>query len=200
MGRRNNNDVFVIGDELLASETTLSDSAALVENQENQAPGGHPQPSGLGSMTPPPMRRGRWAALVGLAGGAASTVAVLVSSHGGSPSRSTQGEASPRSALASRPAPRVTAPPVHVARTPPDARLSESSHRDSAASRRSQTTEHEPERESTPLQAPESSSLPVAPSPVSEAPAPAPAPTPASPPPFSYGGGPGDTEQFGFER
>jgi hypothetical protein len=194
MGRRNKHDVFVIGEELSSPETTvLEDPAAPADDQ---APGGHSQPPGLGHRSA--LRRRRVFAALAIAGPTATAIGVLISSLSTSGAPKDKRTSSSRSVPVQRPAPGAALPPAQASRHLPGPRRPEPSHGQPAAARRSQTTAQEPERESTPPKAPESSQLPVSSPPVPEAPAPA--PPPPSPPPPSSGGGPGGTEYFGFER
>lgn len=192
--RRRKHDVFVIGDELSESETTILEDPAAPAG--DQAPGGHPQPSGLGRA--PTSGAGRALAVLAIAGPLAA-LTVLISSlgtSGGSKDRSTSPS---RSALVQRPAPRVATPPAPAPSPLPELRRAKSRRGDSPPRQGNpETSQHELERESTELQAPESSA------PVSELPVAASVPPPVSPPPSpsppSPGGGHGGTETFGFER
>ena len=194
MGRRRQDDVFVIGEEALpAAATTLLDPAAPDPGQE---PVGYSQPAGLGSPVEPP-RRGRPLAALAVGAGTVASAAVLASSLGGS--GGSQGPStSPRSAaiLPSRPSPADPPapgrPPLHPA--PPRPR-----HARHGATTRVPSDTDEPVREPTPMQAPASSSPPIAYSPAPP-PAPVSATTPPTPPPPPGGGGTGGTEHFGFER
>jgi hypothetical protein len=193
MGRRRKHDVFVIGDELSEAETTVLEQAA--RPAEGQEPGDHPQPSGLGPPAPPGGRRALAVlAIAGPVGAALGVLASSLSTPGGTKDTPTS---SSRSALVQGPAPRAVAPPAQPARPLPRSRHPESkSSGGLPAARRSRNAAHEPERETTPSQAPESSLLPVA-----TVPAKAPTPTPVpSPPPPPSGGGQSGTEYFGFER
>ncbi len=196
MGRRNSDDVFVLGDELIATETTAlrnPDSALRVGDQEPQGAA----PSGLGHRTAPAGARGprRFAAL-GLGAAAAAALGVLELTSG-SAKQPQPTETSSRSALVLPPAPGRASPP---APTDPPSSRPEPSHGDlAAAGRRSQTPESEHQREPTPSQAPEISPLSIS-TPPAVSQTPAPAPLPPIPPPPSGGGGPEGTEQFGFER
>ncbi|MFI5029051.1 MAG: hypothetical protein ACHQCF_08765, partial [Solirubrobacterales bacterium] len=110
MGRRNHNDVFVLGDELLAAETTalrIPDPAAPVDDQEPEGSA----PSGLGHRPAPlgAARGPRRLAALGLGAAAAATLGVLELASGSSKQPQST-ETSPRSAPRTRPAPRAASP------------------------------------------------------------------------------------------
>jgi hypothetical protein len=192
LGRRKKDDVFVIGDELSEAETkVLEDPAAPAGDQ---APGGHPQPSGLGRAASSGARRGLAALAIA---GPLAALGVLLSSLGTSGGSKDHTASPSRSALVQGPAPRAAKPPAPAGPLLPDGRRVMSREGDRPP-RPDSAEATEPERESSESEAPESSA------PVSALPAaasvPSPAPQPPSPPPSSSGGGPGGTERFGFER
>jgi hypothetical protein len=201
MGRSKNHDVFVIGDELLDTETTalgLTDQLASTDDQE---PGG--APPGLDRPTPPDRRESRstrWLAALSLGALGATAIAVL-EFLAGTASQPEPPETSAHSALVLRPATSVAAPSAPTASHPSPGRDRMSSHGERIAARQpSQIDGGEPERESNEDQAPASSPPPIVIEPVvppSSAPS---APLPPSPPPHSVGGGSGGQEHFGFER
>lgn len=195
MGRKRKHDVFVIGEELSEAETTVLPGPAAPA--DGQAPGGHPQPPGLGHASPQWGRRAL--AMLALVAPTGVGLGLLISSLSSSGASKENPTLSSRSVLVQRPTPRAAAPPAQPVRPLPNPREPESkSSGGPPAARRSNPAAKEPEREPTLPQAPEGSPLPVATVPVEAAPAPAP-PAPSPPPPPS-GGGQSGHEEFGFER
>jgi len=189
MGRRKNNDVFVIGEEALAETTALRDTDRL-------EPAGDPEPEaapafgGARPSPPGPARSPRLLAALGISAAAAATLTALELSSAGDRSDAQRPKTSAPSALVMGPAPGAAESPLSA--IPP------SSHRRKPVARTQsgRTGGDEPEREPTEEEAPASSPPP----PVATYPQSAPAPEPPSPPPSPGGGGQGGTEPFGFER
>lgn len=191
IGKRKH-DVFVIGDELSEAETSVLERPTA--SADDQAPGGHSQPPGLGH--PSPWRRRALAALA-LAGPTGIGLGVLVSSLSTPAAKEDATTSSSRSASVQGPTPRAVAAPASL-RPPPDHRPNESDHGAAPTARRPHDhAAKEPEREPTVPEAPESSPLPIAGPPAEVAP---PTQPPPSPPPPQSGGGHSGTETFGFER
>jgi hypothetical protein len=198
--RRKQDDVFLIGEEILFSDQALDlepDPAAAAigpEADEHSSSVRAPSPSRPASPLPGP----RGIALLGLGAAAAATFGVLEMAGGGDPAP-VHHEASARSPLIARSAAGVPAK-VEVPRplVIPDRPQAE---RRPTPRRPVATHPGETEREPTSPVAPVSSPVQVTvPSPP-PASAPAAAPTPPSPPPpSSSGGGSGGVERFGFER
>ncbi len=194
MGRRNKNDVFVIGDEQLAAETQTLREPENDAAADRQEPGGAPPP-GLGDR---PSRgrshSARCLAALGISAAVAAALGTLELTSSGAPRPSQGAKTSARQALVLRPAPSAAAPPPPS----PSARDTQPGRSRSAGqSHRHAVPVSEPEREPVPAMAPVSSPTPTVPLP---APQPTPATTPPSPSPPSSGGGPGGVESFGFER
>jgi hypothetical protein len=203
--RRNQNDVFVLGDESLIAEpigprdpvpaatTDAREGGGSLPPSLPTRPVGFPAGSALGA---------RKLAVLGLGAAAAATLGALEFSSPGS-AHPQVGRTSQHAALVVKPAPGATAPVTHPAPTRPVVPKPRPKPRHLSVHRRPRDVHHiEPEREPTSEEAPVSSPVEVSappPAPMTS-PAPAPAPPAPSPPPASAGGGSGGGESFGFER
>jgi hypothetical protein len=207
MMRRNQNDVFVLGDESLVAEPLGPRGPAPVAATKARKDGGSLPP--LLSAHPVGFPAGsalgvRKLAVLGLGAAVAATLGALEFSSPGS-AHPQADVTSSHAALVMRPVSSAPAPashPVPVRHVVPKARPK---HRRPSVRRRTVDVHHdETEREPNLEEAPESSSVEVpAPPPVpvtTSAPAPVPPPTVPSPPPAPAGGGSGSGEGFGFER
>lgn len=203
--RRNQNDVFVLGDESLIAEpigprepvpaavTEARKGGGSLPSSSPARPAGFPAGSALGA---------RKLAVLGLGAAAAATLGALEFSSPGS-AHPQVGRMSPHAALVVKPAPGAAAPVAHPAPTRPVVPKPRPKPRHLSVHRRLRDVHHtEPEREPNPEQAPVSSPVEVsAPPPApTTSPAPAPPPPAPSPPPAPAGGGSGGGESFGFER
>ncbi len=206
--RRNQNDVFVLGEESLLAETiALRELAPAAERDGREGgdslppspparPTGFPAGSALGA---------RKLAVLGLGAAAAATFGALELSSGSGSAHLQSDQTSQHSALVVSSAPIAAAPaapPAPVRRLDPMPRP-RSPHlglrRRPRDDHRSET-ERRPNSEQAPVSSPVEVSASPSPAPVATpAPAPPPPPTGSSPPPPS-GGGSGSVESFGFER
>ena len=202
MGRSKTHDVFVIGDELLDTETTALELTDQLAPTDDQEPDGS-LPSGLDRPTPPDRRDSRstrWLAALSL-GAVAATVLAVLEFLSGSASQPKRPEASAHSALVLRPAPSVATPSAPTAPQPSPGRGPMSNHGERIAARHSSQIETgAPERESNLEQAPASPPTPIVIETVAPPSSTPPVVLPPPPPPPSGGGGSGGQEQFGFER
>jgi hypothetical protein len=196
MGRSRKHDVFVIGDEQLAAETTAlpdEDPEAPLDAQEPDGtfPSGldRPLPSGAGAS-----RSSRRLTLLGIGTVAGAALALLELSSSGGAAHRQRPETSAPTALVQRPAPRVTVPPASAARPSFHARPTNPGQGPAARARQAANRSSEPERETSQEPAPVRSPLPPPAPPLSSVPAPSP-PSPPLP-----GGGSAGEERFGFER
>jgi hypothetical protein len=202
MGRRKNNDVFVIGDELLDAETMeLADARSDDSPATDQEPAA--VPSGLDRRFPArgrASRSTRWLAGAGFAAVPLAAFVLLESSSSGGAAHGDLSKAPARSALvhgpamgaAVSPAPAVSPPSSHARRSTRD--RVRSAKRSASRPRVKSESEREPNEE----EAPESSPSTLAAAPLSsEVPVAAVTPSPSPPP---SGGGSGSVEEFGFER
>jgi hypothetical protein len=201
MGRSKKHDVFVIGDELLDTETTTLGLTDQLAPKDDQEPGG--APSGLDRPTPPDRRESRstrWLAALSL-GAVGATVIAVLEFLSGTASEPERPRTSAHSPLVLRPATSVAVPSAPTAPHPSPGRDRMSSQGERVAARHSsQVGGGEPERESNEEQAPASSPPPIVIETVAPPSSAPPAPLPPSPPPPTGGGGSGGQEQFGFER
>jgi eukaryotic-like serine/threonine-protein kinase len=201
MGRSKNHDVFVIGDELLDTETTALGLTDRLASTDDQEPGG--APPGLDRPTPPGRRDSRsmrWLAALSL-GAIGATAIALLEFFSGTASQPQRAKASAHSPLVLRPATSDAVSSAPTIPRPSPGRERMSSHDEPTAARRpSRTGGGEPERESNDEQAPVSSPAPSVIEPVAPPSSAPPASLPPSSPPPSGGGDSGGQEQFGFER
>jgi outer membrane biosynthesis protein TonB len=206
MGRKQN-DVFVLGDELLVAEPIAP---------RDPGPAVATDVRGLGGCSPPPpparpagfsagsAMGARRLAVLGLGAAAAATLGALELSSGTGSAHPQGDQASPRSALVVRPVPSAPAPstPHRAPARPADPKPKPRPNHRSVERRPRDIHRSEPEREPRSEEAPVSSpvEVPVPPSAPLASPVPAPAPSPSSPSPPPGGDGSGSGEQFGFER
>lgn len=205
MMRRNQNDVFVLGDESLVTEPIAPRDPAPVAVMDVREEGGSLPPSPPAPLAGLPAGSAlgvRKLAVLGLGAAAAATFGALEFSSPGS--AHPQGDrTSPHAALVVKPASSAPTPAAHPAPTRPIVPRPRPKPRHLSVPRRPRDVHHsELEREPTSSEAPVSSPVeePVSPPAPSPAPAPAPPPADPSPPPAVAGGGTGRGESFGFER
>ena len=210
MGRKEN-DVFVLGDEPLATESDSTYDADLVGDEDTTREFGA-ESAELHEPVTPAQPRSRVApaprrlAVLGLSAGAATVVAISVFSAGGGGDESSSPPPQPASLVASPPPlPAVTPHKV----TAPSPRPHHRAHhrvRRNAKKARDVRNHHrkESQRETTHTEAPVDSTVSV-PTTVTVEPAPPPTPVstpepPSPPPPAQSGGGSGARAEFSFER
>jgi hypothetical protein len=196
------NDVFVLGDESLATEPIAArdlDHPAPPElgvpSGESFSPPAHACCGGQSGGSPTSVTRRL--AVLGLGAAAAATLSALELSGAG-PAHPQSDQTSPRSPLAIRGAASAAAPSARPARARAIAPRSRPRHR--KVMREPRHLRHdEPKREPGPEHAPVSSPAKApAPPPLAVA-SPTPVPPQPSPPPPSSGGG-SVAREFGFER
>lgn len=206
MGRKEN-DVFVLGDEPLATESDSTYDADLVGDEDTTREFGA-ESAELHEPVTPAQPRSRVApaprrlAVLGLSAGAATVVAISVFSAGGGGDESSSPPPQPASLVASPP-PLPAATPHKV--TAPSPRPHHRVRRNAKKARDVRNHHRkESQRETTHTEAPVDSTVSV-PTTVTVEPAPPPTPVstpepPSPPPPAQSGGGSGARAEFSFER
>jgi hypothetical protein len=206
MGRKQN-DVFVLGDEVLVAEPIAPRDPGPAAATDVRGLGGESPPAPPARPAGPPAGAAMGArrlAVLGLGAAAAATLGALELSSGTGSAHPQHDRTSPRSALVVRPAPSAPAPsaPYRAPARRVDPKPKPRPHHRSVQRRprdiHHSETVREPHSEEAPVSSPVEVPVPPPAPLVSSVPVPALPPPSPSPPPGGDGSGSG--EQFGFER